>query len=203
MRMTLPWFSWFLRGVQPLTVYRYWPSVPPRDLVIVLSPLHHPSFEPIGVADLKWLSFITAFLLAITSARRIGELQAQVGDSECCRFLLDGSVVILCPNPIFLPKVPPDPDSHAVVTLLPEGWADSVHAVPCQSMGRVHRPSRRLKPRNRASAPDSVIWAGPCRSLGCLNGLWTQFGECVCQLSLPRLGLGLLYNHTISEQADS
>ncbi len=38
----------------------------------------------------KWLSLITAFLLAMTSARRIGELQAQSGDSECWRFLLDG-----------------------------------------------------------------------------------------------------------------
>lgn len=52
--------------------------------------LQHPPFEPLEKAELKWLPLKTAFLLAITSARRISELQALSVHGECCRWLPDG-----------------------------------------------------------------------------------------------------------------
>lgn len=64
-----------------------------------------PPFEPLGGADLRWLSVKTAFLLAITSARRVSELQALSVHGDCCRFFQDGSGVVLRPNPAFLPKI--------------------------------------------------------------------------------------------------
>ena len=47
----------------------------------------------------------TAFLLAVTSARRVSELYALSVHGDCCRFSPDGSSVALRPNPAFLPKV--------------------------------------------------------------------------------------------------
>lgn len=56
--------SWFLRVAQRLTVCKTSPSLPSWDSDIVLGVHQHPPFEPLGVADLKWLSLKTAFLLA-------------------------------------------------------------------------------------------------------------------------------------------
>ncbi|KAK0136689.1 hypothetical protein N1851_027136 [Merluccius polli] len=46
----------------------------------------------------------TAFLLAITSAKRVGELHALSVSQMCLRWYPDGSGVTLLPNPSFLPK---------------------------------------------------------------------------------------------------
>ena len=81
------------------------PAVPPWDLDVVLGALQRSPFEPLGGANLKWLSMKTAFLLAITSARRVSELHALSVHGDCCRFSPDGSSVVLRPNPAFLPKV--------------------------------------------------------------------------------------------------
>lgn len=97
--------SRFLRGARRLTVRTTGPAVPPWDLDVVLGALQHPPFEPLGDADLRWLSMKTAFLLAVTSARRISELHALSVHDDCCRFSPDGSSVVLRPNPAFLPKV--------------------------------------------------------------------------------------------------
>lgn len=97
--------SRFLQGAHRLTVRTAGPAVPPWDLDIVLGALQSPPFEPLRGADLKWLSIKTAFLLAITSARRVSELHALSVHGDCCRFSSDGSSVFLRPNPAFLPKV--------------------------------------------------------------------------------------------------
>ena len=97
--------SRFLKGARRLTVHGTRPTIPPWDLEVVLNALRRPPFEPLGAAGLKWLSLKTAFLLAITSARRVSELQALSVHSDCCRFSPDGSSVVLRPNPAFLPKV--------------------------------------------------------------------------------------------------
>lgn len=96
--------SRFLRGARRLTARAPGSAVPPWDLDLVLGALAHPPFEPLHEAGLKWLSLKTAFLLAITSARRIGELQALSVHRDCCRWLPDGQGVVLRPNPAFLPK---------------------------------------------------------------------------------------------------
>ena len=97
--------SRFLRGAQRLTVRATGPAVPPWDLDVILGALQRSPFEPLGGANLKWLSMKTAFLLAITSARRVSELHALSVHGDCCRFSPDGSSVVLRPNPAFLPKV--------------------------------------------------------------------------------------------------
>ncbi len=74
--------------------------VPSWDLPVVLEALCSPPFEPLEHADLKWLSCKTAFLLAVTSAKWVGELHALSVASECLRWNPDG----LGPNPSFLPK---------------------------------------------------------------------------------------------------
>lgn len=62
-----------------------------------------PPFEPIHKCELKFLSWKAAFLLAITSARHISEIQALTIKEPYLQFLPDR--VILCNNP-FMPKVP-------------------------------------------------------------------------------------------------
>ena len=69
------------------------------SLRAVHMPLQRPPFEPLGGADLKWLSMKTALLLAVTSARRVSELHALSVHGDCCRFSPDGSSVVLRPNP--------------------------------------------------------------------------------------------------------
>ncbi|XP_062279213.1 uncharacterized protein LOC133984014 [Scomber scombrus] len=49
---------------------------PVWDLPLVLDALCLPPFEPLAQAELKWVSAKTAFLLAITSAKLVGELNA-------------------------------------------------------------------------------------------------------------------------------
>ncbi|XP_078025738.1 uncharacterized protein LOC144463846 [Epinephelus lanceolatus] len=95
----------FLRGAQRLTVHTTGPVVPPWDLDVVLGALKHSPFESLGGADLKWLSMKTAFLLAVTSARRVSKVHALSVHGNCCRFSPDGSSVVLRPNPAFLSKV--------------------------------------------------------------------------------------------------
>lgn len=97
--------SRFLKGARRLTVRRVGPTVPPWDLDLVLEAVSSPPFEPLTHTSLKWLSLKTAFLLAITSAKRISELHALSTHSDCCTFSPDGSAVVLRPNPAFLPKV--------------------------------------------------------------------------------------------------
>lgn len=96
--------SQFLKGAQRLKARRS-ESVPPWDLDTVLRALVLTPFEPLESVDLKWLSMKTAFLIAITSAKRISELHTLSVYADCCRFLPDDGGVILRPNPAFLPKV--------------------------------------------------------------------------------------------------
>ena len=81
------------------------PRVPTWDLNIVLDALCGPPFEPLARAELKWLSCKAAFLLAITSAKRVGELHALSVSDSCLRWNSDGSGVTLWPNIAFMPKV--------------------------------------------------------------------------------------------------
>lgn len=81
------------------------PVAPPWDLELVLTALRHDPFEPLETVGLQWLSFKTAFLLAIVSAKRIGELHALSVHEGCCRSLPDNAGVELRPNPAFHPKV--------------------------------------------------------------------------------------------------
>ena len=62
-------------------------------------------YEPIAEADLRSLSLKTAFLLALCSAGRVGELCALSVSDDCLRWREGGTSVSLWPNPAFLPNV--------------------------------------------------------------------------------------------------
>ncbi|KAK0151644.1 hypothetical protein N1851_007054 [Merluccius polli] len=96
--------SLFLRGVLRLCPPRTL-RAPAWDLPLVLEAMSLPPFEPLTQVGLKWLSMKVAFLLAITSAKRVGELQALSLAETCLRWNPDGSGVVLWPNVAFLPKV--------------------------------------------------------------------------------------------------
>ncbi|XP_056090764.1 polyunsaturated fatty acid 5-lipoxygenase-like [Rhinichthys klamathensis goyatoka] len=75
------------------------------DLQMVLNSLRLPPYEPLEQADIKSLSMKTAFLLAITSTRRVGELHALSVSPQCLRWGPEYNQVTLWPNPAFRPKV--------------------------------------------------------------------------------------------------
>lgn len=97
--------SQFLKGARRRAGRPARPSLPPWDLELVLRALGEPPFEPLESVDLKWLSFKTALLLALATAKRVGELHALSVHEHLCRFLPEGAGVFLRPNPAFLPKV--------------------------------------------------------------------------------------------------
>lgn len=97
-----PVIQLFLRGasnLHPPTVHCF----PSWDLNKVLTALMAPPFEPLRLVSLWFLSFKVAFLVAITSARRISELAALFTRVDLCVFRQDR--VILRLDPAFMLKV--------------------------------------------------------------------------------------------------
>ena len=84
----------FLKGAiclrPPLAV-----QVPSWDLPAVLETLCSPPFEPLEHFDLRWLTCKTAFLLAVTSAKQVGELHALSFAIDCLQWNSDGSRVTM------------------------------------------------------------------------------------------------------------
>ncbi|XP_072003573.1 uncharacterized protein [Engystomops pustulosus] len=97
-----PWISRFIKAASRMTPFRRC-TVPPWDLTLVLNYLIRDPFEPLESCSLKWLTIKVVFLVAITSARRVGEIS-----SLSCRApflkILDDRVVLMT-DPAFLPKV--------------------------------------------------------------------------------------------------
>ncbi|XP_063050161.1 uncharacterized protein LOC134444913 [Engraulis encrasicolus] len=81
------------------------PLVPLWDLALVLSALSAHPFEPLEHVSLKFLSIKTALLVALTTAKRVSELQAFSVKPSCLQFGTDFKKVRLRPNPGFVPKV--------------------------------------------------------------------------------------------------
>ncbi|XP_068103097.1 uncharacterized protein [Hyperolius riggenbachi] len=88
-----------IKRLRPVLV----PRTPSWDLNIVLQAMCGPPFEPIDQVSEKLLSLKMAFLLAITSARRVGELQALSIKPPYC--IISEDKVTLRPDIAFLPKV--------------------------------------------------------------------------------------------------
>ncbi|XP_060543235.1 uncharacterized protein LOC132710620 [Pantherophis guttatus] len=97
-----PVITTFLRGatnLRPPTVHRF----PTWNLNKVLKALMAPPFEPLRSVSLRFLSLKVAFLVAITSSRRISELAALSVRADLCIFHTNRVVLRL--DPAFVPKV--------------------------------------------------------------------------------------------------
>lgn len=79
------------------------PSFPLWDLPLVLRALVSPPFEPLSEVDIKFVTLKVVFLVAITSARRLGELGALMAREPFLSFSEDGVVLRL--DSSFVPKV--------------------------------------------------------------------------------------------------
>ncbi len=115
----------FLRGARRLNPSRP-PLMPSWDLSIVLAGLQRGPCEPLDSVELRFLSAKTALLTALTSIKRVGDLQAFSVSEECLVFGPDYSHVVLRPRPGYVPKVPTTPFRDQVVNLqaLPSEEAD-------------------------------------------------------------------------------
>lgn len=90
----------------------------PWDLSVVLDALSHPPFEPLQQVELKMLSFKTALLLALASAKRVSDIHALSVNPTCMQFSRGDSRVLLTPNPAFVPKVLNPTGSYSPIELL-------------------------------------------------------------------------------------
>ncbi|XP_063350743.2 uncharacterized protein LOC134642723 [Pelmatolapia mariae] len=107
----------FLKGVRRLRPVLK-SSVPAWDLSLVLEALCSPLFEPIESVDMKFLSYKTVLLLALASAKRVGDLHALSVHPACTQFSPDGHKVVLRPNAAYFPKIMPAPYSSMEFELL-------------------------------------------------------------------------------------
>ncbi len=122
----------FLRGARRLNPSRP-PLMPSWDLSIVLAGLQRGPFEPLDSVELKYLSAKTALLTALTSIKRVGDLQTYSVSEECLVFGPDNSQIVLRPRPGYVPKVPTTPFRNQVVNLqaLPSEEADPALELLC------------------------------------------------------------------------
>ncbi len=108
--------SAFMRGVRRLRPVRP-TAVPSWDLSVVLEGLVTAPFEPLESASERIPTLKVALLLALTSLKRVGDLQA-FSVSETCMDFAPGLVkVTLRPRPGYIPKVLSTSFRSQVVTL--------------------------------------------------------------------------------------
>ncbi|KAL0188094.1 hypothetical protein M9458_015193, partial [Cirrhinus mrigala] len=82
------------------------PLVPTWDLAVVLEALCRPPFEPIEEIPVRFLTIKTALLLALTSLKRVGDLQALSVAPSHLEFAPGMTKAFLYPRPGYVPKVP-------------------------------------------------------------------------------------------------
>ncbi len=108
--------SAFMRGARRLRPVRP-TAVPSWDLSVVLEGLVMAPFEPLELASDRILTLKVVLLLALTSLKRVGDLQA-FSVSETCMDFSPGLVkVTLRPRPGYIPKVLSTSFRSQVVTL--------------------------------------------------------------------------------------
>ncbi|KAL0204612.1 hypothetical protein M9458_002630, partial [Cirrhinus mrigala] len=106
----------FLRGAWRLNTPQ--PHlIPSWDLAVVLQALQQDPLEPLQSVELNALSLKTALLTALSSVKRVGDLQALSINSLCLEFGTAGSHVVLRPRPGYVPKEPTISFRDQVVTL--------------------------------------------------------------------------------------
>ncbi|KAI2646865.1 ORF V: Enzymatic polyprotein [Labeo rohita] len=82
------------------------PRVPPWDLSVVLEALCRPPFEPVEEISDRFLAIKTVLLLALSSLKRVGDLQALSVAPSFLDFAPGLSKAFLYPRPGYVPKVP-------------------------------------------------------------------------------------------------
>ncbi len=107
----------FLKGARRMNPSRS-PLVPSWDLSFVLAGLQRSPFEPLDSVELKFLSLKTALLTALSSIKRVRDLQVFSVSEECLVFGPVYSHVVLRPRPGYVPKVPMDRKNWPVSRLL-------------------------------------------------------------------------------------
>ncbi len=100
-----PLITRFLRGVMRLRP-RVRSRVPPWDLAVVLEALCKPPFEPIEEVSERLLTLKTVLLLAISSLKRVGDLQALSVAPSFIDFAPGLAKAFLYPRVGYVPKVP-------------------------------------------------------------------------------------------------
>ncbi|KAL0170995.1 hypothetical protein M9458_035591, partial [Cirrhinus mrigala] len=96
-------FIRFLRGAWRLNPPR--PHlIPSWDLALVLQALQQDPFDPLQSVEFNALSLKTALLTALTSVKRVGDLQALSANSSCLEFGPADSHIVLRPRPGYVPK---------------------------------------------------------------------------------------------------
>ncbi|XP_078517197.1 uncharacterized protein LOC144781723 [Lissotriton helveticus] len=98
----VPAIKAFLEGLKRVIPPRT-PPAPVWNLNVVLTRLMGPPFEPLHSCELQFLTWKVAFLVAITSLRRVSELQALTIQEPFIQ--IHSNRVVLRTNPKFLPKV--------------------------------------------------------------------------------------------------
>ncbi|MGH0170602.1 UNVERIFIED_CONTAM: hypothetical protein FKN15_059710 [Acipenser sinensis] len=97
-----PAVSRFHKGINHLRPPRK-QIIPQWSLDLVLDKLMGPPFEPMATCNENFLTWKTAFLVAVMSSRTVSELQAPVIDAPYFQSFRDR--IVCRPNPQFLPKV--------------------------------------------------------------------------------------------------
>ncbi|KAL0147294.1 hypothetical protein M9458_057396 [Cirrhinus mrigala] len=100
-----PLVTRFLRGALRLRP-PVRPRVPSWDLSVVLEALCRPPFEPIEEISDRHLTIKTVLLVAITSLKRVGDLQALSVAPSFLDFAPGSAKAFLHPRPGYIPKVP-------------------------------------------------------------------------------------------------
>ncbi len=100
-----PLITCFLCGVMRLRP-RVWSRVPHWDLAVVLEALCKPPFEPIEEISERLLTLKTVLLLAISSLKRVGDLQALSVAPSFLDFAPSLAKAFLYPRAGYVPKVP-------------------------------------------------------------------------------------------------
>ncbi|KAI2644940.1 Transposon Ty3-G Gag-Pol polyprotein [Labeo rohita] len=102
------------------------PRVPTWDLAVVLEALCGPPFEPIEESSDHLLSIKTVLLLALSSLKRVGDLQALSVAPSHLDFAPGMAKVFLYPRPGYVPKVPSVPPRPVF-----EHWTHTFTDLPC------------------------------------------------------------------------
>ena len=107
-------------------------KLPSWDLPTVLDAMMHPPFEPIHSISLDMLTFKTVFLVAVCSARRLGELRALDCRPPFCSIGQGG--VVLSSHSSFLPKVPSVANIESSLEFAPYGLDEQGQETPLSAL---------------------------------------------------------------------